>query len=363
MANGKNANLDIKRVYFNQKKRGINGFGFLTIDKGTYHRAKYEHEILGLLHKNPGCEILFHHRNPTSTINTDNTAHPICSNDNFPDHKYYLVHNGVIRNAATLYTKHTDAGLKYSSIVGEGEYHRPIFNDSESLLLELASIIDGGKTLDKFTAYGSMAFIMLQTDNYGRPLNLYYGRNEGSPLKIKSDADKVVIASDIDGAEITADKLNKFCYLDGKNSSENMKFHHYYSPDENDTYINGMRRTAPFTMVPVTRALPSPIETPTQRMSIMDHSYGLGNDDVDDSELDAEVLKTKSDEELTAFEEDFQASLEVIDRSFLGETDQNEIARLKEDRRDAHEGLAKVDAEIKRRVELNSKQYDDLPRA
>ena len=86
--------IDASNIYFSQKERGVNGYGFYNVNKGVYKRSKYEHDILGELHKNPGNEILFHHRKPTSTSNTENTAHPLCSKDNFEKHNYYMVHNG-----------------------------------------------------------------------------------------------------------------------------------------------------------------------------------------------------------------------------------------------------------------------------
>ena len=68
----------IKVLYQNQKDRGRDGFGFVGLDtaKITTYRATKEKGIMGFLNKNPYSEILFHHRNPTSTENTLKSTHP-----------------------------------------------------------------------------------------------------------------------------------------------------------------------------------------------------------------------------------------------------------------------------------------------
>jgi len=342
MINGKNANLSIKRIYFNQKERGTNGYGFVNISKGIHLRAKHEHEILGMLSRNPGSEILFHHRKPTSTFNSEETAHPICSNDNFRDHKYYLVHNGSIMNSNSLYSEHTDLKLKYETVCGETSYHTPIFNDSESLLFELALIIEGKKKEEEFAAYGKMAFILLQTDNDNIPLNMFYGRNEGKPLQMKLDNDKFSIASDIKGEELEPNYLFKFNYKDNVITKEAMIFPQTYNYSENSKLINN-RSIRNFNNH-------SEIESFNERNNIMNFS------DYNDGYYDDSSLSSKSEDSIQNLYEGFLTDLQSVDASALGETDKDELARLREERVAVESNLRKVTEEMnKRNIKPESK--------
>lgn len=222
---GNNVNKEIKKIYFQQRERGVKGYGFLSIqDKVVHCRAVYEHSILEMLKQNKSNHILMHHRQPTSTHNVDIAAHPICTNDNFENHKYYLAHNGVILNSRTLFLEHQRLGIRYSSITGENQYHEPVFNDSESLLMELALVLEGKKTKESFNAIGAMAFILVQTDKDGTPLNIYFGRNYKRPLRIRGDNNRLLIASDITGDDVTENVLHKISLGDNTLTREDMVF-------------------------------------------------------------------------------------------------------------------------------------------
>ena len=68
----------IKVLYQNQKDRGQLGFGFVGMSSKSIdtYRAVNEKEIMRYLNEKGYREILFHHRNPTSTRNTIKSTHP-----------------------------------------------------------------------------------------------------------------------------------------------------------------------------------------------------------------------------------------------------------------------------------------------
>lgn len=358
MCDGRDANEAIKTIYFKQKERGVKGYGFFNIEKKKYSRCKYEHEILGELHRNKGNEILFHHRKPTSTVNVPQAAQPLCSNENFKDHKYYFAHNGSIENSTYLYRQHTDDKLTYSSVVGVGKLDAPIFNDSESLMFELALIIEGKKDIKDFRAYGSMAFIMLQTDNDGNPLNLYFGRNS-KPLKMEITDKRFMIASEPksktdveEGEDIPEDVLHEYNYKTNKITTREMKFPRAYSSAMNNHTMNsygGFGRRGRMTGV----------ETPQQRASIIENSYSL-EDELDDK---LSSLSEKSDDELTDLQETFAADIGSADALLMGEHDPEERARIKMEKKQIVEALIKVDEEIDSRINNQADLYDHLPRS
>lgn len=151
-------------------------------------------------------EIMFHHRYPTSTDNSVKHNHPIYNVKDY-DHNYYLVHNGVIQNDVELKKYHEELGLTYTSA------HGTDYNDSECLLNELAMVIEGIKKPQEFTAKGSMAFVLLQTDKMGHAKGLYYGRNWGSPLKIHYDKEKYLMLSSAGaGGDVELNKLFQYHY-------------------------------------------------------------------------------------------------------------------------------------------------------
>ncbi|MEX0596059.1 MAG: hypothetical protein WD512_06115, partial [Candidatus Paceibacterota bacterium] len=187
----------------------MKGYGFVDIEHGTYHREKHEDAIFHRMKTCKSKEILFHHRSPTSTPNMIETAHPIFTKNKVYEYNYYLTHNGVIRNAELLKNLHKkEFKIKYTTEVKvSGD---KVFNDSESLLHELALFIEGKK--ETMSACGTMAFILLQSDKNGKPINLYYGRNSSKELKMFMDKKELIISSDGKGSDVDEDKLWKYSY-------------------------------------------------------------------------------------------------------------------------------------------------------
>lgn len=222
-ANGNNASEEILKQYKAQRDRGTRGFGFVTIgEQAQRQRFTEEQDTMFALGATNAKEILFHHRYPTSTANVEFCNHPIANSKDYK-HNYYLVHNGIIHNAQELHAKHTrdnlhydtehkvtrvteftDFGFRKSDMEDDG------FNDSETLLHELALVLEGRK--DKLDTKGSIAFILLQTDKDDKPLKLYFGRNHSSPLKFKRTSELFMIASELEGDEVKVDTLYTLDY-------------------------------------------------------------------------------------------------------------------------------------------------------
>jgi len=328
---GTNANKQIKRLYFGQKDRGCEGYGFVNIDTMLHFRERFEHQILSDLSKNRGSEILFHHRHPTSTTNTKETAHPIYSGNNFTN-KYYIVHNGVINNSFQLYKEHTERGLKYSTFIGiEGkEILRPIFNDSECLLMELGLYLEGKKQV--IDTKGSVAFILLETNKKGVPLNLYYGRNYGSDLKFLHSDTEIIISSEGDGKDIDVHELNTYCYKTGEFSKKKLNFERgfatsYYDYDEdyNVTRISSYQ---------------SPIELPEEKK---------------DFPPQKDYLKLLTDKELEEEKEEAEAEVETAGMVLLHTSERGEGDRLQQEKKEAEESLSKINEEITKRQKKKNK--------
>ena len=144
-------------------------------------------------------EILFHHRFPTSTANVRNACHPFSTKDTF-ESQYILVHNGVVRNPDALKREHESLGIEYVSQQENGK-----FNDSEALLYDVARYIEGD--VERLSATGTIAFIVVKKDKSGKPMQLFFGRNYGNPLKMKRTEYSITISSEGEGEEVEAHKL------------------------------------------------------------------------------------------------------------------------------------------------------------
>lgn len=221
---GTPANRKIKQIYFNQKDRGVNGYGFVNIETGSYKREKYEHKIFHDLKMSKNSEILFHHRRPTSTPNTVQTAHPLLGNNPMFKYNYYFVHNGKIHNADDLFKIHKETyGIDYSTYheyeTKKGKFF--YYNDSESLMIELILCIEGIKAKDSFAALGGMAFIMLQVEKESfKPNALFYGRNLNSPLYVNTNDKEIIIASKGEGMGIDTHCLFRYDYATNATTKE-----------------------------------------------------------------------------------------------------------------------------------------------
>lgn len=224
----------IWKRYINQKSRGSEGFGFVAIDGNKvikYYRAEKETDIEKALKELTTCDILFHHRMPTSTPNFSVSAHPIKVTHDSLKYDYYVIHNGIIYNDEEYKTEHEKLGFKYTTEVVQkwragGNTLREVrqWNDSETLAIELARSIDReGTGID---LRGSIAFMMIQVEKTTNIVkNLYFGRNAQNPLKIE-------IAK------------GKFCAVTSAGGGESLKTHTLYSID----YATNEVKERPYTI-------------------------------------------------------------------------------------------------------------------
>jgi len=171
----------ILKQYYNQKERGIDGFGIYDGEHQHLIKETTERRIVKWLRTHKSSEILFHHRIPTSTDNVKNAAHPFTTKDYFGDTEYIFIHNGIVNNAYSLMKlhefKYKDNPIEYTSRQPDGR-----FNDSEALMWDIALTLEGKQ--DKPHAYGSVAFICIEKHKDDPNKNkLHYFRNTiTSPL-------------------------------------------------------------------------------------------------------------------------------------------------------------------------------------
>jgi hypothetical protein len=186
----------VLKRYRRQKQRGQDGFGYVAVKDNrvvAVKRAATEHEIVQHMQKENAPEILFHHRFPTSTPNTHEVAHPMEVNLPGSDYRYLIAHNGVIRNTKELKEAHEKLGIKYKTEITEGFMPaasgvfyttRTIWNDSESIAIETALVIEGKKeTIDTQGAAAVIGF-RLQGD---RVVDRFAYRNYIHPLAYHND--------------------------------------------------------------------------------------------------------------------------------------------------------------------------------
>ena len=230
--NEKPAVKKLRKLYHAQKHRGQLGFGYVEIGKdkvGELARTRYEEEIFKTLSKSTAREVLFHHRFPTSTPNTPNTAHPIPVDNTKLKYGYYGVHNGIITNPGDLKKAHEKEGYEYTTELRVGVYSESermfyddtkkdnVFNDSEAFIIDLAQAIESNA--DKIIAKGSIAFIILQYDKETRkPLKLFYGRNT-NPLMMEMTSTYMKLSSMGAGEDVEAHKLHCYDYATGEIST------------------------------------------------------------------------------------------------------------------------------------------------
>lgn len=250
-------NRIILKRYENQKNRGREGFGYITIQNGfveNYIREREEMDIKNKLEREKAPCIMFHHRLPTSTPNFDETAHPIkVSQDDFK-YDYYVVHNGVISNDDDLYKEHSKLGYEYTTkgiektittingkkVMSEDKYW---YNDSECLAIELALLLEGKK--DFIGARGSIAFVCIQTEKNGKVVAIYYGRNSSSPLKLeKCTGSHFVLKSEGNGQDVKTNILFRIDYETGDISEREIEIGYYYNviKKENSNISSGWNR-------------------------------------------------------------------------------------------------------------------------
>ena len=218
---GKPAQKMALKRYKKQQSRGQSGFGYIALEKNkivSYNRSETEEAIKTLVEKEIASEILFHHRFPTSTPNFAMSAHPIKVSNDLLKHDYYVIHNGVIYGDSELKKNHEKLGFKYNTELvktwksfDKVVCEETCWNDSESLAIELALDLDkDGKGVE---VDGSVAFIALQTaKNSSKTLKMFFGRNDGSPLKINSDKHFLSITSEGGGEIVKTHTLGTLDY-------------------------------------------------------------------------------------------------------------------------------------------------------
>lgn len=203
--------------YQNQKSRGQEGFGFVGMNSKevTTYRATKEKDFFKELKKNDYSEIIMHHRFPTSTKNTTNSAHPFTIKRG--GKSFYFIHNGVINNDEELKNNHKSYGIKkYESEEVFCGYKR--FNDSEALAYEVVLYLLGEKK--DIIANGSVAFVCLQTNGKtNRAEKMYFYRNNGSPLKMVNTEGLFSLTSESKNKQAKMIKENKLYYYDYKDKN------------------------------------------------------------------------------------------------------------------------------------------------
>ena len=211
--------------YEKQKNRGTQGFGYVTIKDGMVsepRRQQFEYFIKEDLKKDDTAScVMFHHRFPTSTENFAEVTHPIVVDNKMLKNKYFVIHNGVMRNEDELKKKWVELGFVYTTdiktvtartIGGKTtkEETTEAFNDSESFAIDLALVLDGKKK--EIESVGSIAFICLETTKKGKVVALHYGHNGGNPL-VKEDNNAIFfLKSTGSGEDVPEDKIYSYFY-------------------------------------------------------------------------------------------------------------------------------------------------------
>jgi glutamine phosphoribosylpyrophosphate amidotransferase len=176
---------------YEQIHRGTKGAGFMTSKEVM--KSKNIFEVVTNL-PDEGI-IAFHHRIPTSTSNTDDTAHPFES----PNHKgWWGMHNGVIYNPQDVIPN----DLKNTNWwVG---------NDSQAIVWEAINAIVNnynGNTIIERKSYGYASLFIMSPDG-----QFYCYRDQNQPdLFLSISQDKFIISSEeMNGKEFMLIPKNTF---------------------------------------------------------------------------------------------------------------------------------------------------------
>lgn len=214
-----------------QRSRGTTSFGFYLPQTNRLTHNVKETRIKNLLKRTKGSnsEVLFHHRFSTSTADVPNACHPFSTKDHFKNN-YVGVHNGVLSNEDKLEKEHLALGINYVSKQKNGQ-----FNDSEALIYDIARYLEG--EVDELTAKGSIAFIVIKRNKDGKPTTLFFGRNNGNPLKIKKTKHSLTLSSQGEGEDVEPNKLYSYDYETGELKSRYLLIPYYsYSSGWNSGY-------------------------------------------------------------------------------------------------------------------------------
>lgn len=146
-----------------------------------------------------------------------------------------MVHNGIIWNDNEVAKEQFKDGIHYVSKQKNGK-----FNDSEVLMYDLASVIEGKKT--DLSCEGSIAFIMVQLDKNGQRKALYFGRNSGNPLILTQFSHGFSLTSEGEGQSIPSNQLNKYDYKTKKFTSTPLTIpYHSYKPSRSTVLYGDWR--------------------------------------------------------------------------------------------------------------------------
>lgn len=236
--NGKPVNGYIMEQFEKQRHRGTEGFGLFNGEHLV--KAAEEHRIKRWLRKekNASSLVMFHHRNPTSTVNVRQAAHPFTTGKYFGDTEYILIHNGYITNDLEMFTEHQELGIEYQSFLKDLS-----FNDSEALLWDFALYMEGWQ--DQMYAEGVMALICMKLVK-GKVEKLYFDRNT-NPLYMERTKDGLSLSSEGDGDLTEEGMLYTWNYDLKRLTKRPLELKHYvYTPpvkkdhyDKNWEYSNG----------------------------------------------------------------------------------------------------------------------------
>lgn len=198
--------------YEDQYTRGQRGYGIVRITPGQpvdIDRATEGVKMMMDLYAKDSPMIMFHHRTPTSTDNWLDQTHPIKVVNGSLAHNYLVIHNGVISNDDEKHKEHLELGFtyntEYNQVSWKGDTGITKFNDSECLAIELARFIEGQGSIIEIR--GSAAFIALQCTKDWVPERVFFGRNDGNPLKMAKTRDKMYLSSEGPGNDITPFQL------------------------------------------------------------------------------------------------------------------------------------------------------------
>ena len=139
-----------------------------------------------------------------------------------------MIHNGIISNADELKVKHNKLGYQYTTEIKKQwitrilTYEQEMFNDSESLAIELARTLEGKQ--EKSEAEGSIAFVVLQVEKQSnRALAIHYGRNGMSPLVLDNSKDYIAITSEGQGTSVKTNILYTLTLADHSIAEKSMQ--------------------------------------------------------------------------------------------------------------------------------------------
>jgi len=223
-----NVNNDVLLQFEDQSSRGTNGFGSIFFDEtGKYDIERSTGQIKAIIDVKlrEAKQMIFHHRQPSSSKNKISQTHPILIESGTLKHKYLVVHNGVIYNSDDRKKYHEEElGYNYSTLKEEkgwGDEKEWMYNDSETIGYEVALFIEG--QIKKIEAAGSAAVIVAQINKKtDKIVKIFFARNSKNPLHLSSGQNRITLSSEGKGDDIKPDMLYSFTPTDFKISKKKM---------------------------------------------------------------------------------------------------------------------------------------------